>query len=721
MPYQPVAIPYRGLNIDSGYSALPPGFTSSCLNVLPYDAFKGKLRIGQRRPLLAAIECNDTSPLAIREIQNIVRADAYVSGTLTQRSIIVAGGEVFILDAGNSNPIKCSRGAGIGLMAQTGHIGAAVFGQFCYFCDGTHYRKVDITSSGTPAVVDWTAAQGPYNHVRTGSNPNFKYATLLCRFGARLALAGLVDAPNTWFLSKLNDPDNWTPAAASNTNEAVAGASSTRFGAPGEPIVSLMPVGESGLMLGCRRSLVYLTADPVLTDARMIEMSRTVGVVSTRAWTTADSQSLYVMSQDGLYRIQPNEFQVTQAGRISGNRLDSFFQNQAITNLNCCLGYDAESQNVYVVLSRLDIAEASRHLVYNQPTDSFWVWQTGWSDFRAPTCCGEFPTGASRGSLLAFGSDTGYVGWFDKQLTSGVDGQAATGFKGLGINLTAADAVTNKIVSNLMLGPVTSEALTEVMLRDVRVELTMDETTEDPDFAGKLTGPFIDVLSGQTAEEAIGENILSVRVTYSPDFPAVTVDAGTAPVFTPDHTYDGGTHNQNWNTTTDRALDLFYEQTIGEFSYLTTDTLIQDPALRTYANNKHRIYNSGTTASPIWQVQHTRGTPVTLMLRDDTAANTSVDTPGGTYLYHSPEKAGGFALPDGIVSPQVIVSSGTYSNTNAAQLAELDIGRNDAIRCRIRDQAIYLRLRSLGVPWALERMSVLVDAVSHTNNVKGTY
>lgn len=727
MPYQPVSLPLRGLHIDSGYATLPAGFTSQCLNVVPFDAFKGKLRLGQRRPLLGALQFNDTSPVVTREVQAILRADAYVSGVLTQRCIIVAGGEVYIIDIGQSTPTKCSRGVGISAMKSTGHIGAAVFGQFCYFCDGTYYRKVDITSSGTPAVVDWTGAQGPYNHVRTGTNPNFKYATLLCRFGGRLALSGLADAPNTWFLSKLNDADNWDPSGGGGNEKAVAGASSARFATPGEPIVALMPVGESGLMLGCRRSLVYLTADPVLADARMIEMSRTVGVVSTRAWANADSQTIYVMSQDGLYLVQPNEFQVTKSGRVSGNRLDSYFRSQAITDLNCVLGYDADDQNLFIILSRTDLPEASRHLLYNQPTGSFWAWNTGWSLFRAPTCCGEFPAGSARGSLLAFGSDQGYLGWFDKTLTSGVDGQSATGFKAIGLTVDNTQAATQRIESSVVIGPVVSPSLSEVMMRDVRVELTMDETIEDPDFntpIQRLRGPFLSILSGQTAEEAIGENIVAVQVSYDPDNPAVTIDAGTDATangtagFT---LYDCGAAGQAWNTSTDKAIDLFYPLEIAAWQYDTTDTLISDPTARTYFYGANRVYNTGSNPSNNWVIQNTLAGNATMMLRDQTQPNTSADTPGGTYDYYSPEFANNFLLPSDITPPKVIVSSATYDNTNAVELGELLPGRNDALRCRVRDQAIYLRLHSHGVPWAVERMSVLVDPVTHTNNVKGTY
>ena len=226
MPYAPVTLPYRGISVDSAYAALPAGFTSQAMNVVPYDAYKGKLRLGQRRALLGAYEFNTDPSAATREVQVILRADAYVSGTLKQRCIVVAGGEVYIIDDGGT-ATYCARPT-LNAMKSTGHIGAAVFGQYCYFADGTYYRKLDITAA-TPTVDNWThgGGKGAYDHVRSGSAGSYKYATLLVRFGGRLAMAGVEGAPNVWFLSKLNDVDIWEPTASSNTSDACAGTNST--------------------------------------------------------------------------------------------------------------------------------------------------------------------------------------------------------------------------------------------------------------------------------------------------------------------------------------------------------------------------------------------------------------------------------------------------------------------------------------------------------------
>jgi len=729
MPYVPVSIPYGGINIDSGYSTLPAGFTSDCINILPFDPYKGKLRLGQRRALCGALEFNDADPEVIREVQAIFRADAYVGTTLVQRCFIIAGGEVFKFDPTDYAPVKLAR-TGLSAMKTTGHIGHAVFGQYAYFADGTYYRRVDITAA-TPTVENWNiGAQSPYDHVRVAkTGGGYNYAPLLVRFGGRLAMGGIVGAPNIWFLSSLNDPNNWSPIAGSNTNGAVAGTNSTRFSVPGEPITALVPVGESGLLMAGSHTMTYLTADPIVTDARFIELSRSVGIVSARAWCASDAQTIYVMAQDGLYRVQPNDFQVTKSNRITTARLDTYFQQQKFDQLNCVLGYDAESQNIYCMMSRTDLPGSSIHLVYSQATNSFWPIKTAWPAFQAPTCCGDFPFGDARAPILAFGSEKGFLGWFDRDLTSGIDGQGAVGFKGSSIFVPGENAAAQRVVSKLLFGPVLSQEVAQVMVKDVRIEMTMDQPSEVYEYQSVVSGPFLYALSGQTAEEAVGENIISVSVQFDPDYPMLTLDGGTStlPNGTSDPQYSfilQNCGNAAFNSPSGSyGVDLFGAVQLSPATYTTADSLITDPTARTYDYQSLEVHNDGTGTTN-WVIRDTVGSVYTvLMRRDETLPDTSADTPGGTYLYEPPS----FRSPNSLTflpnynAPRVKVSSATYENTNSTLLGTLTYGRNDSQRCRINDQAVYMRIESLGVPWAIERMSVLVEATKFNRNVKGTY
>jgi hypothetical protein len=764
-------------------------------------------------------------------VQAIVRADAYVVAVggpteLTQRCVVVAGGEVYIIDPGDTSPNLIAYAASTSKLDDTKDISVAIFGNYAYFADGEKYRRMNITlapndmrvefwgtllsnvqvnnsghisfatattfvvdqeivatgtltgatgtitgytfqetfyvksiisslsvelkrtltgaaiatSSGNTTGLTWIIS-GPEMTIKPSSNASSigkagaeagERASLLVRFGGRLALSGFTPSPNNWFLSKINDVDDWVPG--STNDDAVAGNLSTKFSIPGEPIVALIPMAESGLLFAGRHTMTYLSADPVFdTQARMIELSRSVGIVSAKAWCVSDAQTVYIMAQDGLYRVRPNEFQVTQSGRITGGRLDSFFQSQKFDKLNCSLGFDPEIQNIYCILSRTDLPSSSTHLVYSQATDSFWAIRTGWTAFQAPSCIGEFPFGDARSPVLALGSEDGYIGWFDRNLTSGVDGQAAVGYKGGSSPFTVSNlqAAAQKIVSSLTIGPVVSPNLSQVMLRDMRVELTMDEPQEVVDFNTpnvRLTGPFLSILSGQTAEEAIGEAIVNVTVRYDPSFPAIVLDGGdvfTTPTYT--NTYDGGLQSETnpFTPSFPNGINLAYPQSLAPHTYTTLDTLITDPTARTYTFGDNRIYNTGSPPTNIWKIQNevNVGNIQTLFTRDESLPGTSLDTPGGVYVYGDgiPTALPLPTLPGSSQSPRIVVSSGTYTNTNFIQIGELQSGRNDALRCRIRDQAVFARIDSNGVPWAIERMAALIDPMTHTKNVKGTY
>jgi hypothetical protein len=835
MPYLPITLPSRGLHVDSAYSSLPPGFTLDSINVLPYDPYKGKQRLGQRRALLGAFQFNTLPTAATRKVQAIVRADAYVvadsgSTELTQRCVVVAGGEVYIIDPGDTVPTHIAYASSTSKLDDTKDISVAIFGNYAYFADGEKYRRMNITLAtsamrvefwgtvlsnvilnnashitftatplriGQEIVITGSFAagggqgtisgysfqqtvyvkqligtandevhlsatydgvtfgpnltttsgttngltfiiSGPEMTIKPSSNASSigaakaeagERASLLVRFGGRLALSGFTPSPNNWFLSKINDVDDWVPG--STPDDAVAGNLSTKFSIPGEPIVALIPMAESGLLFAGRHTMTYLSADPVFaTQARMIELSRSVGIVSAKAWCVSDAQTVYIMAQDGLYRVRPNEFQVTQSGRITGGRLDSFFQSQKFDKLDCSLGFDPEIQNIYCILSRTDLPSSSTHLVYSQATDSFWAIRTGWTAFQAPSCIGEFPFGDARSPVLALGSEDGYLGWFDRNLTSGVDGQAAVGYKGGSSPFTVNNlqAAAQKIVSSLTIGPVVSPNLSQVMLRDMRIELTMDEPQEVVDFNTpnvRLTGPFLSILSGQTAEEAIGEAIVNVTVRYDPSFPAVVLDGGDASVIPrvedPVGGYDFGVPVFVGTT----GINLAYPQSLAPHTYTTLDTLITDPTARTYAFGDNRIFNTGSPPSNGWKIQNevNVGNIQTLFTRDESLPGTSLDTPGGVYVYGDgiPTALPLPTLPGSSQSPRIVVSSGTYTNTNSIQIGELQSGRNDALRCRIRDQAVFARIDSNGVPWAIERMAALIDPMTHTKNVKGTY
>ena len=124
MPYVDAVMPFRGVALDSGWSDVPNGFSVECMNVLPFDQFTGRNRIGTRSPLAVAYEFldDDDEPM---EIQAIVPASSYVSGALVERVVVVAGGLVYVATPGQA-AVLCSGQTSGGLLSPalrtTGHV-----------------------------------------------------------------------------------------------------------------------------------------------------------------------------------------------------------------------------------------------------------------------------------------------------------------------------------------------------------------------------------------------------------------------------------------------------------------------------------------------------------------------------------------------------------------------------------------------------------------------
>jgi hypothetical protein len=704
MPYLPANLPMRGITADSGWASMPQGFTADCMNVLPYDPFRGRLRIGQRSPMAVAYWFEDDNEDGV-EIQAILRADAYVSGVLKQRTVIVAGGVVYVVNPGSA-AVLCSGQGTVGslspTLATTGQIGAAQFKGYVYFCDGAAYKKIDITSA-TPTVSTWT---GPASVVAASANK----AKLLVRFGARLAMSGVNTSESNWWLSKVDDAETWTPG--SNEGDPQAGSSSTRFGQIGEPIRALIPVGESGLMFATANSLSYLTADPVVDSAQIVSLSRTVGITGPKAWCTGDGQAVYVLAQSGLYRFNPNEFQVTQANRVTFGRLDTYFKAQRFDDLDPVLAYDSERGTVWCFMSRSD-GESSTHLAYHEGTDSFWPCRIALPGLYAPKCAGQMPSIGTKPPHVAVGGSAGLLGWFESAIASGVDGILADGYEGVGgcTAPTDSEAEAQVIASRLVLGPLLVDQPGDVMLRDFRVELAADSPQDDSDWTF-LTGPYLDVVSAPTAQEALSSDILAVTVDFASTFDAVEpldIDGGDAAETVFDTDYDG---DDAAETSFANQLDGWYAPNLQDARFTTTDTLTTEPTERIYTHGSYRIvYDTDG-----WYLEYTTGAVKLAKKSTYWWNDPGEDNPAG--LYREDEVT---LTPDPpIPQTRVPVVAAAFEDQVLTELGELLPGRNDSLRCRIRCGAAYGRLRSTGKPWALARISVMADQVGPHRNVRGT-
>ena len=387
MPYLPGKLPYRGWITDSPYTNVPEGYSADLWNVLPADPFRRRIRLGTRPAM------NRVYKFASETIQGMFRCIAYNGSPPVRkdRIVIVAGGKVWWMDATSVSPTQVTAVNGTSnsgaQLTTTGRVEGVQLGQYLYLVDtaftstsapgastASAYWKVDLQTNGMTLTYWHHASHGPEDHVRNQIGSNYYYAQSLSKYGSRLVMAGVKGIDNIWFMSNVQDPEDWAPGAPESNGHAIAGnVADQAIGPAGDEIIATMTLGESGVLFAAKRSLTYLNIDPAVdvNNARLNVMSNTIGIVGPKAWCEGPEKSIYMLGQDGLYRLRPNEFAVDRGNLVSLNKLDSWFNQLRFDLLDVKLHYDIERRGVWIWLTRTDGPENSTHLFYSEQTDGF--------------------------------------------------------------------------------------------------------------------------------------------------------------------------------------------------------------------------------------------------------------------------------------------------------------------------------------------------------------
>tara|TARA_R100000655_G_scaffold2919_2_gene11116 strand:+ start:8498 stop:11785 length:3288 start_codon:yes stop_codon:yes gene_type:complete len=382
---------------------------------------------------------------------------------------------------------------------------AVQFGNNVYLVTGRQYYKIDFSKS-VPIIEEWT------NYNGTGDMPSDNggnKCSLITKFGGRIVMSGLSSSRNNWFMSKIGDPEDWSPTASSNS-DAQAGDSSTEFGILGDPITAIFPFGDQGLMMATRHNLTYLTADPVVSGAQMVKMSNGVGVVGPDAWCQGPEKTCYVVSKDGVYLIQPNQFNIQRGQSTTTARLDGFFASLTPNEVEIHLAYDPPRSMIMMFVNRTLDPDNVVHYMHHIPTQSWWTLQVSdpRMDVVTSTCLFSPLAGDREGLWIGFDS-----GRISCQPTTGVvpyDGGIHTSpLKSLQNN--APDPTNERVfTSRLAWSPINSGLSNErLLMSEIGVLL---DTNELPDAAnapdGSATmvksGPTLNLYGGDTAQLLAG-------------------------------------------------------------------------------------------------------------------------------------------------------------------------------------------------------------------------
>jgi hypothetical protein len=692
LPYAPAIIPLKGWHTDFAYAGIPEGYTHDIINMFPADTYRRRVRLGTRPGFNRMFDTTTA-------VQCIIRGIAYngTPPTLKDRIYYVSNGRIYYLDIGTTTtqPVLES-GTGTALaLSTTANVEAVQRGKYIYFVDGLNYRRVDISAS-TPVWTDWT---GPSTVVNNIGGTDYR-ASLIALYGSRLVLAGVKGIENIWFMSDVVNADDWTPSTT--IGDAIAGNTGT-IGSPGDEIVALIPFGQTGLIFAGQRTLTYLTSDPATDDrAALVQMSRNIGIVGPRAWSNGPEKSVYLMAQEGLYRIAPNDFNVDRGSLLSLNRLDSFFNQVRWENMETVLFYDIERRGLMCWMNDNLLPSNSTHIFYSDQTDGFFPFKMVDPRFRGAKSAAQFVTEDGRNQVAVYGSRQGMLGFFDQKITCAMDGYVASGYDQ---NLTpgSGDRPSLRIPTRVSMGPILNSQPNLVMIKEVQVELGSDVYTPNTNVKADADLPVVTLRTADTAQVAIGTTINTVQVLSESDVVYEGGDASTT-VWSP--TFDNGNNGASF---TDYVSGEFAKSVIDVYTVQETFTAEADRVYRDSINRYEIVRDWGTTGNLRWVIRFVAppepGGPQVIYLQRTVDSQTNITDPTLASYDHIVTDNDTTVL-DTDTSSRVRVTQEGFSDATVTELGEIEEGVNNRLRCRVRGNAAFLRISSLGYPFAMERVGI---------------
>jgi hypothetical protein len=302
--------------------------------------------------------------------------------------------------------------------------------------------------------------------------------TLIVNWRSRLCLAGLLNDPQSIFMSAIGDPTNfdYVPQFTS-TNQAVALDPTGPAGYVGDVVTGLIPYTNDVLIIGGDHTMYMCQGDPA-NGGTVTLISSSIGMAFGQAWCMDPYGNIFwVSNRTGIYSMMPGN----QPQRIS-QQIEQLLQN-IDTGLNTItMLWDDRFQGIHVFMT--PTANVTPYAVVddNQPeqlvTHFFYEARTGawWEDQfvnpnHNPLCNVTFDGNAPGDRVPLIGSWDGYVRAIDPFATDD------DGFP---------------IDSAVILGPILSPDTSEMLLHEVQGVL--GETSGEVSY---------EILAGTTAEEAL--------------------------------------------------------------------------------------------------------------------------------------------------------------------------------------------------------------------------
>lgn len=440
--------------------------TASALNVRGFDPVSLRDRGGSRPGLTKFINATVSGTTFIVQMLDVIVTTSQ-SGATVQTSqsgrvvtvLAVSQGAVFAANpdstawtATTNNTVNTPP------LNFTGVMQSAPNNQKMYFADGTNWVYYVTT---TNSLETWAATAGTLPIDSDGNKPR-----LICTWRGRTVLSGLLKDPQNWFMSAVSDPNNFDYAPTSSSpTQAVAG-NNAGLGLIGDVVTGLCPYSDDTLIFFGDHTIYLMRGDP-MAGGQIDLVSDTIGAAFGKAWCKDPYGNVYFFSNKcGIYRFIPGQqlpIRVSQAIEVlvqdvnTGDNIVSMIWNDRMQGLHIFVSPSAEPA-------------ATTHYFYEMRTNAWWPDQFGNTNFD-PLCCAALDGNDPNDRRLLIGSWDGYVRMLDP---------------------TAADDDGVAIASSVAIGPILTQEMDEMLLKDIQAVLAVG--------SGAVT---YSILTGETAEQAL--------------------------------------------------------------------------------------------------------------------------------------------------------------------------------------------------------------------------
>lgn len=371
-----------------------------------------------------------------------------------QRALAVSAGTIVRFDTGAIASVTNGASA---LSAAVKTIFAAQNGTGLYFVDGVNYKYY---YPPTDNILAWPVSAGALPYDLFGN-----FARLICTWRGRTVLSGLTFDPQNWFMSAQGDPSDWDYSPQSTTpTQAVAGNNSPA-GLVGDTINCLIPYNDDVMIFGGDHTIWLMNGDP-MAGGQIDLVSDLVGMAWGKPFCKGPDGTLYFFAtRGGVYRMVPGQ----QPVRIS-QQISDLLRDVDISTNSVRMAWDDRQQGLHVFLTPVAGAAATQHYFWEQRTNAWWPDVFSNNNHNPIAVC-VFDGDAPNDRRTLIGSFDGYIRYL-KDDAENDDGTI--------------------IQSSVVLGPLLTKDLDELLLKDLQAILSTDSADVN-----------YQVLIGRSAEEAL--------------------------------------------------------------------------------------------------------------------------------------------------------------------------------------------------------------------------